>query len=93
MKKLYSLFFTLFVLLALVISCKSRCDCSYETYKKIRKGMNRAQVGEILFIKPSKEKTDGAWLISTYQCDEDFIVVIYNTDRIVEEIAFNTIIN
>jgi hypothetical protein len=93
MKKLFSLFFTLFVLLPLVISCKSRCDCSYEKYKKIRKGMNRSQVGEILFIKPSKEKTDGTWLISTYQCDDDFIVVIYNAERIVQEISFNTVID
>jgi hypothetical protein len=93
MKKLYTLFFTLLVSLPLFISCKSRCDCSYEKYKKIRKGMNKLQVGKILFIKPSKEKTDGTWLISTYQCDDDFIIVIYNAERIVQEISFNTVID
>ena len=92
-KILNSLFFLLLITLPFLISCKSKCDCSYQNYKKIREGMNNFQVGKILLIKPSKEKTDRNWLISTYECDDDFIVVVYNAERIVQEISFNTVID
>jgi hypothetical protein len=81
------------VIFSAIVSCKNKCDCGYDNYKKISKGMDKSQVRKILLIKPSKEKTDGTWLISTYQCDDDFIVVIYNAERIVQEISFNTVID
>jgi hypothetical protein len=92
-KILNSLFFVLLITFPFLIGCKSKCDCSYQNYKKIREGMNNSQVGKILLTKPSKEKTDGLWLISTYKCDDDFIVVVFDSERIVREISFNTVID
>ena len=78
------------ILILSLYSC-SKCDCSYDNFKKIEKspGLNQAEVEKILKTKPSAEKNHYDWTLRKYSCGDEYIIAIYEGDRCTE-VLFNT---
>lgn len=89
-KKLLKFAFTM-LLLFIFSNCGKKCNCDYENFKRIKENMTKSQVQSILNLQnPTKEKKDGNWLVCTYKCDDNFIVIELDKNRLVRTITYNT---
>ena len=96
------LIFSILILLVIIFSsCSgSNCDCSYEAFNKIRRGMTVNNVSKLLKTKPFKVIKDGDWTFFGFKCNENTITIStyrrdYSSDSYydiangVYDIAFN----